>query len=203
MQIMTRSGHAVSGRLTGGHRVRALPAFGRRTADAGQADVRGRATTPSTFRTSRVTHDLELRLGLRRQCLARQEVLRAADRLGRSGATRAGWPSTCSSSNSPRRRARRTTSRPRSRPRAARPTWRCSSPHYPAGRPRPSVTTSPGCVSAPTAGSTRSTRRPGSSVSRPEPASAPTPTRSPPSTEATRSSPTPLSPTTVMCGGRA
>ncbi len=39
--------------------------------------------------------DLVLRLRVRRQCPARQEVLRAADRLGRWPATRVGWPSTC------------------------------------------------------------------------------------------------------------
>ncbi len=38
---------------------------------------------------------------LRRQRPARQEVLLAADRLARWPATRAGWPSTCSSSSSP------------------------------------------------------------------------------------------------------
>ena len=58
---------------------------------------------------------------------------------------RAGSPSTCSSSRSPRRRARPSTSRPPSRPRAARPTWPCCSPPSPAGRSRPSATTSPGC----------------------------------------------------------
>ncbi len=40
----------------------------------------------------------------------------------------------------------------------------------PAGRSRPSATTSPGCGSATTAGSTRSTPRPASSASRPAPA---------------------------------
>ena len=41
---------------------------------------------------------------------------------------------------------------------------------FPAGRSRPSATTSPGCGSARTAGCTRSTRRPGSSASRRAPA---------------------------------
>ena len=39
--------------------------------------------------------DLVLRLGLRRQRAAGQEVLRAAHRLDAWAATRAGWPSTC------------------------------------------------------------------------------------------------------------
>ena len=46
-------------------------------------------------------------------------------------ATTAGWPSTCSSSASPRPRARRSTSPPPSRRPAARPTWRCSSRRLP------------------------------------------------------------------------
>ena len=49
---------------------------------------------------SRGTLDLVLRLRLRRQRAARQEVPRAAHRLGAWPATRAGWPSTCSSSAS-------------------------------------------------------------------------------------------------------
>ena len=64
----------------------------------------------------------------------------------------------------------RGTSRRPSRPRAARPTWPCCSPPSPAGRSRPSATTSPGCGSARTAGCTRSTRRPASSASRRAPA---------------------------------
>ena len=43
----------------------------------------------------RDARDLELRLGLRRQRAAGQEVLRAAHRVARWAATRAGWPSTC------------------------------------------------------------------------------------------------------------
>ena len=44
---------------------------------------------------SRDARDLELRLGLRRQRAARQEVLRAAHRLDHGPRRRAGWPSTC------------------------------------------------------------------------------------------------------------
>ena len=50
-------------------------------------------------------------------------------------------------------------------------------PTIPAGAPRPSVTTSPGCGSATTAGCTRSTRSSGSSASRPAPTGVPTRTR--------------------------
>lgn len=64
----------------------------------------------------------------------------------------------------------------RSRAPAARPTSPCWSPRSPAGPSRPSATTSPGCGSARTAVSTRSTPRPVSSASRPAPASTPTPT---------------------------
>lgn len=75
-----------------------------------------------------------------------------------------------------RRAARPSTSPPPSRRPAARPTSPCWSRPSPAGRWRPSATTSPGCASARTAASTRSTRRPVSSASRPAPASTPTPT---------------------------
>jgi phosphoenolpyruvate carboxykinase (GTP) len=50
-------------------------------------------------------------------------------------------------------------------------------PTIPAGAPRPSVTTSPGCGSARTAGSTRSTPSSASSASRRAPTGAPTRTR--------------------------
>ena len=53
---------------------------------------------------------------------------------------------------------------------AARPTWPCCSRRSPAGRPRPSATTSPGCASATMAASTPSTRKPASSASRRAPA---------------------------------
>ena len=83
-----------------------------------------------------------------------------------------------------------TTSRPRSRRRVARRTWPCSSRRSPAGRSRRSATTSPGCASARTAGSTRSTRRTASSAWRRAPTGTPTRTRCAPSPRATRCSPT-------------
>ena len=66
------------------------------------------------------------------------------------------------------RRARPTTSPPRSRRPAARPTSRCwcRRRRCRAGRSARSATTSPGCTRARTAGCGRSTRRPGTSASR-------------------------------------
>ena len=80
-----------------GRRVRALPALGRRAARRRRA---GRAVAVQRRQQvhrplPRDAGDLVVRLGLRRQRAARQEVLRAADRLGRWRATRAGSPSTC------------------------------------------------------------------------------------------------------------
>ena len=91
-------------------RLRALPALGRHAA---RADGAGRRAVAVQRRQQvhrplpRDARDLVVRLGLRRQRAARQEVLRPAHRLGRWPATRAGWPSTCSSSASPRPRARK------------------------------------------------------------------------------------------------
>ena len=99
--------------------------------------------------------------------------------------------------------SRSTTSPPRSRARAARPTWPCSSRRSRAGRSRRSATTSPGCASVRTAGSTPSTPSSACSASRPAPTGRPTPTRCARSPRATRSSPTSRSPTTATSGGRA
>ena len=88
--------------------------------------------------------DLELRLGLRRQRAARQEVLRAAHRLddgARRGLARRAHADPEAHLAG---RARSATSRPRSRARAARRISRCSSPPSRAGRSRRSATTSPG-----------------------------------------------------------
>ena len=102
-------------------------------------------------------HDLERRLGLRRQRAPRQEVLRAAHRLdhgprrGLDGRAHADPRARAAGRRGPLRRA------PRSRPPAARPTSPCWSRR---SRPRAtrcarSATTSPGCAPAPTAGSGR------------------------------------------------
>ena len=71
----------------------------------------------------------------------------------------------------------------------------------PAGRSRPSATTSPGSRPDPTAACARSTPRPASSASRPEPARTPTP-RPSRASGATRSSPTSPCATTATSGGR-
>ena len=76
-----------------------------------------------------------------------------------------------------------------SRAPAARPTWPCCSPPSRAGRPRPSATTSAGCASATTGGSTPSTRSTACSAWLRAPGSTPTRTPSTPCTPI-RSSPT-------------
>ena len=193
MQIMTRMGAEVLPLFDGpaGDDFVPAPALGRRPARAGPG---GRAWPCNE--TKYISHfpeerrDLELRLRLRRQRAAGQEVLLAADRLG----------------DGPRRGlARRAHADPQAdhpgeegvlhrrgvpvgvrqdQPRDAR------SPRSPAGRSRPSATTSPGCASATTAGSTRSTRSTASSASRPARTGRPTRTRCAPSSRATRCSPT-------------
>ena len=97
MKLMTRMGREVLDVLGERRRVRAVPALGRRAARRGPE---GRALAvqqgPQVHRAfSRDAGDLVLRLGLRRQRAARQEVPRAAHRLGHGRATRAGSPSTC------------------------------------------------------------------------------------------------------------
>ena len=88
---------------------------------------RGRATTRSTSSTT----PRPARSGptapatAATRCSARSASRCASRRSWR--ATRAGWPSTCSSSSSRRRAASRATSPPRSRAPAARPTSRCCS----------------------------------------------------------------------------
>ena len=147
--------------------------------------------------------DLVLRLRLRRQRPAGQEVLLAAHRLG-DGARRGLARRAHADPQADQPAAEdATTSRRPSRAPAARPTWRCSSRPSPAGRSRPSATTSPGCASARTAGSTPSTPSTACSASRRAPAGTPTRTRCARSTRATRSSPTSPSPTTATSGGRA
>ena len=99
--------------------------------------------------------DLVVRLRLRRQLAAGQEVLLAAHRQrdgprrGLAGRAHADPQAHLAASR------RSTTSRRPSRRRAARPTWPCWSRPSRAGRSRRSATTSPGCGSARTAGSTR------------------------------------------------
>ena len=88
--------------------------------------------------------DLVLRLRLRRQRPARQEVLRAADRLG-DGARRGLAGRAHADPQTDLARGRRSSTSPAPSPRpAARPTWRCWSRPCPTGRSRRSATTSPG-----------------------------------------------------------
>ena len=96
MRIMTRMGQPRARRARRRRRVRALPALGRGAARRRRG---GRAVALQRREVHRAlpggARDLVVRLGLRRQRAARQEVLRAADRVGRWRATRAGSPSTC------------------------------------------------------------------------------------------------------------
>ena len=77
-------------------RLRPMPALGRRT-PVPRAARRAVAVRPHQIHhpLPRGAHDLELRLRLRRQRPARQEVLLAAHRLEDGPARKAGWPSTC------------------------------------------------------------------------------------------------------------
>ena len=93
--------------------------------------------------------DLVVRVGVRRERAAGQEVLRAADRLGDGPGRGLAGRAHADPQDHPAVAARPGTSRRRSRPRAARPTWPCWPRPSPAGRSRPSATTSPGCGSAP------------------------------------------------------
>ncbi len=80
MRIMTRMGKGALDCLGDDGDVRAVPALGRHAAgsDLGVAVRQGEVHRP----LPRDARDLVLRLGLRRQRAAGQEVLRAADRLG-------------------------------------------------------------------------------------------------------------------------
>ena len=121
--------------------------------------------------------DLELRLGLRRQRAAGQEVLLAAHRLGdgaRRGLARrahADPQADLAGEQGVLRRRGVPVGVRQDQPRDA------AADHSRAGAPRPSATTSPGCGSARTAGCTRSTPSSASSVSRPAPTGSPTRTR--------------------------
>ena len=108
-------------------RLRALPALGRHAARTmASRTSRGRATpTTSTSCTSprAARSGRSARATAATRCWARSAWPCASRRSW--PATRAGWPSTCSSSSSPRPTGASSTSRAPSRARAARPTWRC------------------------------------------------------------------------------
>ena len=161
-----RAGRAGRGRLLRPGRALGRQAAGRRRGGRRLALQRHQVHRPLPGRP----RDLVLRLRLRRQRAAGQEVLRAAHRLGDGPRRRLARRAHADPQADLAARARRTTSPPPSRAPAARPTWPCCSRRCRAGRPRPSATTSAGCASATTGGSTRSTRRPASSASRPAPA---------------------------------
>ena len=96
MRTMTRMGEAVYDLLGERRHLRALRAHRGRAAGAGP-EGRGLALQQDQVHRAlpRDARDLELRLGLRRQRAAGQEVLRAAHRLQHGPRRRAGWPSTC------------------------------------------------------------------------------------------------------------
>ena len=181
MHVMTRLGSEGSRAVHQGRRrpaVRARPALGRRAAGARPGRRRVAVQRHQVHRAlPRGAADLVVRLGLRRQRPARQEVLLAAHRLGEGARRGLAGRAHADRQADTRRGQVATTSRRRSRRRAARRTWRCSSRRCPAGRSRRSATTSPGSASARTAASTPSTRRTASSASRRAPTTTRTRTR--------------------------
>ena len=146
MGTMTRARASRARRARRRRRVRALRALGRRTARArrGRRAVAVQRRREVDRALPRDPRDLVVRLGLRRQRAARQEVLRAADRVGDRTRRRLARRAHARAQDHEPRRAACATSRPRSRRRAARPTSRCSCPPFPDGRSRPSATTSRG-----------------------------------------------------------
>ena len=128
-------------------RVRPLPALGRRTrSQPGQQDVPWPCNAGQQVHRPlpRDPRDRLVRLGLRRQRPARQEVLRAAHRLGHGPRRRLdGRAHAHLEAHLPRGRHRATSPARSPRP-AARPTSPCSSRPSTAGRSRRSATTSAG-----------------------------------------------------------
>ena len=160
-------------------RLRAVHAQRRRAAAAGPAR-RGLAVQQDQVHRAlpRDARDLELRLGLRRQRAARQEVLRAAHRLADGARPGLAGRAHADPRRHLARRARSTTWRRPFPALAARPTSRCwcRPSRSPAGRSPPSATTSRGSSQARTAGWWRSTPSRATSASRRAPTRRPTPT---------------------------
>ena len=172
MRVMTRMGESGARRARRRRRVRAGVHTVGAPLDRGQHDVAWPCNDRDQVHRPlpRDARDLvSYRLRLRRQRPARQEVPRAAHRLGDGARRRLARrahadPQAHLPAGREQLRRRRVPERLRQdQPRDAR------ADRSPAGRSRPSATTSPGCSSATTAGCTRSTRRPASSAWRPAP----------------------------------
>ena len=177
MGIMTRMGTAALAQIGAGHRVGPRRAHRRRPART----RRGRRAVAVQRHQVHLAlpgdpGDLVVRLRLRRQRPARQEGVRAAHRVRhRPRRGLAGRAHAAAQGHQP---ARARLPRRRGLPERMRQDQLRDAPSRPspAGRSRPSATTSPGSRPAPTAACARSTPRPASSASPPAPARAPTPT---------------------------
>ena len=166
MRIMTRMGAKALEALGEDGRLRPVRPLSRHAAHPWRARRPVAVQRDQVHRPlPRGPRDLVLRLGLRRQRPARQEVPGAAHRLG--DGPRRGLDGRAHADHQADLAGGRGEAPGRRVPVgvAARPTWRCCRPAFPAGRSRPSATTSPGSASARTAASTRSTPRPASSAS--------------------------------------
>ena len=146
MRTMTRMGDGRARRARRRRRVRAVRALGRHAARAraGRRAVAVQQHRQVHRALPRDARDPVVRLGLRRQRAARQEVLRAAHRVGDGARRRLARRAHAHPEADEPGRATCGTSPPRSRRRAARRTSRCSCRRCRAGRPRRSATTSAG-----------------------------------------------------------